>query len=216
MTFLEMVKELVRTGGIAGQSGPVSVAGQTGEYARAVEFVRQANDEICSLHADWLFLWAHADQSVSTALVDPPADLATWDVERFMLDGEPLPALDWSAYTPEDVDPHRPAHAILRPDNKLLLHPAPDQAYTLAFDYWRAADILSADTDEPPFPARYHRAVVGRALILLGNYEFAQDVTQQGQEMYQMHMEQLERHQLPGRQQTHARHGSVPITVIPE
>jgi len=216
VTFLEMVKEVSQVGGVAGHTNISSVADLQGEHGRTKKFVQQAYDEICAMHADWMFLWAHDERSVSAALVDPPADLATWNVERFMLDGETLPTLDWSAYTPEDVGPHRPAHAILRPDNKILLHPAPDQAYALAFDYWRRADPLEADGDIPLIPVQFRRAIVGRALWLMGNYEFAEDLMKQGQEMYQFALEQLERHQLPGRQQAHARHEGSPIQVVPE
>jgi len=52
--------------------------------------------------------------------------------------------------------------------------------------------------------------------MLYGNYENAEDAKVQGQEIYSLYLDRLERHQLPRRQQTHGRQESAPITVEAE
>lgn len=216
MNFLEMVQELVLMGGIAGQGGPHTVTGQTGEYGRAVAFIRQANAEVCGMHPDWGFLWAHGEQSVATEVIDPPSGLETWAVDRLQLDGSPLAVLGWSEFVPADAAPTRPYWAIIRPDNRLQLHPEPDKTYTLSYDYWTTPALLALDADVSAIPARFHPVVIGRALILLGNYEFAEDLMKQGQELYQLHLESLQQDQLPGRQQALSRQEGVGLQVIPQ
>ncbi|MFW6021644.1 MAG: hypothetical protein ACOCPR_06130 [Guyparkeria sp.] len=213
MTFLELCQELVRIGGISG-NGPVTTSGQTGEYRRVVMFIRQAHEEICNQHFDWDFLW---DQVVDTAeeeVVSAPDGLGIWDAERLFLDGEQLNAVDYADYVPETRDPARPHEAVIRPDGALQLVPEPDQAYPIRFDYFKACPALTDDDDVPVIPARFQRAIIGRALMLLGNYEFAEDLMKQGQEMYQQYLASLEAHQLSRRQQTHGRQEAKPITVV--
>lgn len=215
MTFLELVKEVARLGGVAGNEGPTTVVRQRGEFQRIVNLVQLAYEEVANLNADWDFLWAHGSYDVEPglALYPAPDDLATWHVERVYLDGSPLPVIGWPDYHPESVSPGRPYQAVRRPDNQLLLVPEPDAAHHLTFDYSRRAAPLQGDEDVPLIPARFRRIIVGRALIMLGNYENAPDVKEQGAEMYAVYLDQLERHQLGRRQQAASRAEGVPITV---
>lgn len=218
MTFLQLVQELVRLGGMSGVGGPPVISGQTGEYRRAIEFVKLAYEDVCNLHADWDFLWATGliTTEADLAVYPAPSDLGIWDEQRIHLDGEPLDVIPWAEYCPETLDPARPHTAVTRPDGQLQLVPEPDKAYTLTFDYFKAAPALASDGDEPLMPERFRRVILGRALILYGNYEAAQDVIMQGNEIYRVYMEMLERHQLSRRQQTHGRIEARPITVTAE
>lgn len=218
MTFLQLAQELARLAGMAGNGGPAQVTGQHGEYRRAVEFVRIAYEEIVNLHTDWLFLWEQDSYEVEAdlAVYPPPLELHIWDAQRLFLDGELLPCIDWQDYTPSQRDPARPEMAVLRPDNSLLLIPTPADDHTLDFEFYRDAPPLTGNDDVPMIPARYQRVIVGRALMLYGNYENAEDAKVQGQEIFQQYLERLERHQLPRRQQTYGRQESAPITVEAE
>ncbi|MGM0783901.1 MAG: hypothetical protein ACQEUM_07300 [Pseudomonadota bacterium] len=215
MTFLQLTQELARLAGMAGNGGPPQVTGQHGEYRRAVEFVRLAYEEIVNLHEDWLFLWGQESYEVEAGLAvyPPPPELHIWDPQRLMLDSEPLRCLDWQDYTAESRPPSRPEMAVLRPDNSLLLVPTPAAAHTLDFEFYHDATPLTENGDEPMIPERYQRVILGRALMLYGNYENAEDAKVQGQEIYQMYLDRLERHQLPRRQQTYGRQESAPIQV---
>ncbi|MFG6159626.1 hypothetical protein ACGTNG_12540 [Halomonas sp. 1390] len=218
MTFIQMVQELVRLAGMAGVGGPPVISGQTGEYKRAIEFIRLAHQDVCNLHLDWDFLWATDTLALEagTATYAGPADLGAWDGQRLFIDNEPLPLIDWPDYQPETLSPARPHSAALRPDGQLLMLPAPDGDYTLAFEYWKQPPDLTDDADEPLIPAQFRRVIVGRALMLYGNYEAAEDAKMQGAELYRSYLELLERHQLSRRQQTYGRTNAAPIVVTPQ
>lgn len=218
MTFLQITQELARLAGMSG-GGPANTEGQTGESRRAVDFVRIAYEEVINLHFDWDFLWATDTISVtdSFSLYSAPSDLHIWDAKRVYLDDEPIPVIEWSDYHPGlYADNGRPQVVVIRPDNNITLAPHPDGDYTLSFDYFTGADPLVASSDVPVIPEPYHRVILGRALILYGNYEAAEDAMKQGMELYQAYLTKLEMHQLSGRQQTHGRQEGVDITVVPE
>ena len=212
MTFLELCQEVVRLGGISG-TGPANTTSQTGEYRRVVMFVSEAYEEICSQHFDWDFLWGQEVASVSTEIVPAPANLGIWDAQRLFLDGAALTSIVHAEYVPETLSNSRPYGAVIRPDGSLQLVPAPDTSYDIIFDYFKAAPTLSADNDVPLMPERFHRVIVGRAMVSLGNFEAAEDIKQQGVELYQKYLMSLEAHQLSRRQQTYGRQESKDITV---
>ena len=215
MTFLELCQEVVRTGGITG-TGPATTSSQNGEYLRIVRFVSEAYEEVCNQHFDWDFLWDQVTGTQSDEVVTPPANLGIWDAERLFLEGEPIECIPHADYMPETLSNARPYAAVILPSGALQLIPAPDQPYDIVFDYFKAAPALAEDTDNPLMPARFHRVIVGRALMLLGNWEDAEDIMKQGQELYQQYLAALEAHQLSRRQQTHGRQEARDITVIPQ
>jgi len=212
MTFLELCQEVVRLGGISG-TGPATTSSQTGEYRRVVMFVSEAYEEICSQHFDWDFLWGQEISTVSTQTVTAPANVGIWDAGRLFLDGGALECIPHADYMPETLSNARPYAAVILPSGALQLIPAPDQPYDIVFDYFKAAPSLAADADEPLMPARFHRVIVGRAMVLLGNFEAAEEVKQQGVELYQKYLLALEAHQLSRRQQTYGRQEAKDITV---
>ena len=212
MTFLELCQEVVRTGGITG-TGPATTSSQNGEYLRIVRFVSEAYEEVCNQHFDWDFLWDQVTGTQSDEVVTPPANLGIWDAERLFLEGEPIECIPHADYMPETLSDARPYAAVILPSGALQLIPAPDQPYDIVFDYFKAAPSLAADADEPLMPARFHRVIVGRAMVLLGNFEAAEEVKQQGVELYQKYLLALEAHQLSRRQQTYGRQEAKDITV---
>jgi len=212
MTFLELCQEVVRLGGISG-TGPATTSSQNGEYRRVVMFVSEAYEEVCSQHFDWDFLWDQVTGTQSDEVVTPPANLGIWDAERLFLEGEPIECIPHADYMPETLSDARPYAAVILPSGALQLIPAPDQPYDIVFDYFKAAPSLAADADEPLMPARFHRVIVGRAMVLLGNFEAAEEVKQQGVELYQKYLLALEAHQLSRRQQTYGRQEAKDITV---
>lgn len=215
MDFLKITQELARMAGMSG-GGPPNTEGQSGESQRAVDFVRIAYEEICNLHFDWDFLWATdtIDVTDDFDLYPKPDDLHIWDVKRVFLDGEPLPVIEWADYRPGlYAESGRPECLVIRPDNDVLLCPHPKDDYTLSFDYFKRAEPLVKSNDVPLIPAPYRRVILGRALLLYGNYEAAEDAMKQGLELYQEYLQKLEMYQLTHRQQTHGRQESIDITV---
>lgn len=217
MNFLELVQRVVQYSGMA-NSGPSSVVGQTGDFARAVTYVQDAHAEIQQAYQDWDFLWSTGSLTTSSGLAeyDGASDLNLWDVMRLRLEGELIDYTDWHDYEEGDVDDAKPTGFTVRPDNRIVLTPTPDDSYTVSYHYYRTPKVLSGNSDEPLIPSRYHLAIVGRALVFAGIYDAAEDVQAQGAEMYQRFFEQLTREQLPRRRQTFGRMESADITVVPE
>lgn len=217
MTRLELVQLLVSyTGGA--NSGPSTTIGQVGDFAKAVEYIDAAHAEIQNLHFDWDFLWATAtfNTSADVDLYAGTAGLGIWDIQRIWLDDEKLYMLPWQMYRPELDYTGAEFFGVIRPDNQLQIIPVPDDTYTVTYDYFRRPKVFAANADEPYIPVQFQRVIVGRALMLYGNFEAAEESKVQGQEIYNMFLGQLERHQLTRRQQTHGRQESAPITVVCE
>lgn len=217
MTRLELVQELVMLAGFAA-SGPSTTLSQVGGYGKAVRYIDMAHEEIQSMYSDWDFLWAEDTITTvsGTAAYAGAADLGVWDTRTLYYDNEPLAVIDWKDYVAGSGSTGEPEQCIVRPDNKLLLVPTPDDAYTITYNYYRTPLKLAADDDEPLIPARFQRVIIGRALILFGNFEVAEEAKIQGQEIYQVYMRNLKDHQLSRRRNTAGLYESNEITVVVE
>ena len=215
MSYLDLVKELVRLASISDSGGPTTTAGQTGDYLKAVKYVTAAHEEVQGMFFDWDFLWSNAtlDTSAGLATYAGAPDLGVWDVDRIYYNGVKLRRVVWQSYTPT-VTSGPPSWFTVRPDNSILIGPTPDAAYTITYDYYKAPKVLSVDSDVPDIPAQFHRVIVGRALMLYGNFESAPDAKVQGQELYMAYLEQLKAHQLARRQQTHGRGASEALVSV--
>jgi len=222
MNFLEGVQRFRQECGASG-SGPASVVGQKGEMLRFVSWYQTACEEIESKYFDWQFLWASgplslvADQSVYLPAV-LPSDLNIFDTDSFRLDGALLDkAIAYETLSGDlATQSSKPVSVITRPDGGLIIDPAPDQSYTLTFDYFRVPKALVNNNDAPNIPERYHRVILGRAMMLYANFESAPEIKAQGEEMYAVALRQLESSQLAGYAQTYGRSEHDEITVVPE
>ena len=215
MTHLELVQELVRLAAISDSGGPTTTVGQTGDYLKAVKYVAAAHQEIQGMFFDWDFLWGNStfDTSASLATYAGASDLGIWDADRIYYNASKLRRVVWQDYIPEDIS-GQPAFFTIRPDNKILIGPTPDNIYTITYDYYKAPKVLTADADVPYIPSQFQRVIVGRALMLYGNFESAAEAKVQGQELYTTYLEQLKAHQLARRQQTHGRASSAHLVAV--
>jgi hypothetical protein len=78
-----------------------------------------------------------------------------------------------------------PRSIIRTPDNNYLLHPYPDKAYTLTFDYYTFPSDLSAHGDTTTVPERFAPVVVDGATAFV--YQYRGEVNQ-----YQLNFERFE------------------------
>lgn len=204
-TFLELVDDLHRESGASGEA-PSSVVGQTGEQQRMVKWIQASDFYIQDLWLNWKFLWDQVELPTVTnvAGITAPTDLNFWDFKTFKLnDGisedEQLgfaehDSIKWEV---RDTDVQRPSRVILMPDNNIELDPIPDQVYTLKADYFEKPRRMTQNGDVSPIPESFHPAILGRGLILYGNYEQAPEIKAQGQEIYGEYLARLENNQLP-------------------
>ena len=84
-TYLDLCQQLVEDAGISGTF--TSVAGQSGEFKRVVDWIARATTEVEGLWFNWDFL--HVFHSFSTVIgvrdYPAPADHNFWDNETFQI-----------------------------------------------------------------------------------------------------------------------------------
>lgn len=216
MTFLELVQELHRESGASGRA-PTTVANLVGEGNRLVGWIRSADIYIQSLWENWKFLRQEYNEVTaigSTAL--PVAQTAKWwDEATFKIKyaGEtsfnPIEVVEYDEIKSEvrSTDNEIPSRIILMPDNSLELEAPADAVHTIKADFYRTPVELAVDADISIIPATYHRAILGRALILYANYENADEQKNQGQEIYTEQLARLENNQLPNQNNARFRTG---------
>jgi hypothetical protein len=190
-TFLELAQGVGTDSGlISRQNIPTTVAGATGKWAEIVAFTAKALQDIQRARNDWEFNRASFSQALTIGKADYlPAELGiTSRFARFANDipascYRPMHCYDPALGTADDQNlvqispecwsmiygrgsqsPTRPTEYALG-QGKLLLGTAPDKAYVLAGDYWKAPQALSLDADVPDLPEQFHDVVKWRAIV---------------------------------------------------
>jgi hypothetical protein len=216
VTFLELCQRLRREAGQAG-SGPTTVVSQTYELKRTVDWVQTAYADIQNLHAEWNFLNATLTfQTVASDNNYPIADISAteygeWNQESFRsyrtstgVSGEQfMQWLGWPDFrdkyvigtnrTQEGV----PRYIAQKPDTSLIVFPTPDAIYTINGEYFKRAQVMSVDADEPLIPSKFHMIIVWRALMFYAGFTSAPDLYEVGQREYKNMLFKLESSQLP-------------------
>lgn len=216
MTFLELCQRLRREAGQAG-SGPSTVVGQTYELLRTVEWIQSAYEDIQNLHAEWNFLRADLTfQTVASDNTYPIADISAteygeWNQESFRsyltssgIAGEQfMEWLDWPDFRDRYVissnrtQEGNPRYIAQKPDASLILFPTPNATYTINGEYFKRAQVMSVNADEPLIPTKFHMIIVWRALMFYAGYTSAPDLYEVGQREYKNLLFKLESSQLP-------------------
>lgn len=180
MNFLELAKAVRREAGISGD-GPSNVSGQTGMYAKIVEWVRQAHDEIQLAEHQWRFDWARHTQPLTDGvdLYDPQdwaLSVRQWKRDTpYVYDAAlGMQSRHWMNFVPyaamvqlKSSDARGiPSYWTETPDRKLWLYPVPQDGLTLVMEYYQRPKVLAGNTDTPRMPAEYHMAIVWRAVMM--------------------------------------------------
>lgn len=191
MNFLALVQELARQSGtLAGGTTLASVSGATGRADKVVNWIVRAWDDIQNQRADWLWMNGTFEKSlIANTLrytangwsitrlrkwsIDTPGwqPLTIYDPTIGQSDESPLTFIPWSLWrTKYDRGSHdagRPVEYSVSPANELCFGPKPDKAYTARGEYWKSAQTLSANGDEPEAPEHLHMVIVWRAMMLM-------------------------------------------------
>lgn len=209
--FLTLVQDLHRESGAAGIA-PTSVIDQKGEAGRLVKWIREADLYVQTLWVNWRFLWAQfTANNTTTAGVNAlaaPTDLNYWDFKTFKIilpgetDQNPLGVVEYDKVKSDILDTAQdiPSRAIVMPDNSLQFEPIPDAIYTIIADYFVKPTALAANIDVSDIPPEFHQVILGRAMILYGNFENAPEIKDQGNEIYIEQLARLENSQLPNQE----------------
>ncbi len=191
MNFLELTKATRIICGIQG-TGPSTVEDAQGLEELLVTFVKDAVIDIESLKPDFDFM--RNTQSFSTIasqriyihldiFVTTTPDFTSYITTTFtytdsngkksllkQIDYERLLLLD------EDTEGSPSFYAIRPSDNALIIHPTPDNPYTIEFDYYRAPQTLVNDTDTPLIPLAHHQLIVYKAVEKMSIYLVAPEL----------------------------------------
>jgi hypothetical protein len=218
-TFLELCKDLVMEAGISG-SGPTTVVSQSGEMGRVVSWIAKAYLELQDKKANWDFHRTDFSSplvigtTTYTALALTPAltDHGNWAIDTFRCYNTTTGLNDekWMTFIPWQTfrDAYlfsanrnvqgRPMRFTVRPEDKAIVtFPIPDDTYTIEGEYFKRAQKMTVDTDQPLFPSQYHAILVWRALMFYGAFEGAPEVYAHGSSEYLKLLSVLENDQTP-------------------
>ncbi len=213
MNFLEIAQRLHRECGLSGP-WPLSLAGQSGQARKVVEWAAAAYNDIQSAHLTWNFLRKEFTFSctpgvdvygASNHLID---DVAEWDRDTLRCsiaasDEQQIDFYYWEDFRDTwkigaaKTRVGRPVAFSVKPNLSLVFDCLPDQAYTISGEYYAAPVPIGAETDSPIFPEQYHLAVVWRGLMLFAADSGEGDRYIHGDNEYNRLMAKMEITQLP-------------------
>ena len=183
LNFLALVQRAYRESGFTG-AGPVSVLNQSGRSGDMVDWVREAHEEIQTSRPDWIFDWAQGAFNLVAGqdTYDPVSSFSiTGGVREFVRAGAyayPAAAginarlfleyVEWERFRQLTVPVvgGTPVAFCLRPDGKLQYYPRPAAATVAVHEYFRAPQLLVANSDIPRMPAWSHMAIVWKAVMI--------------------------------------------------
>lgn len=191
-TFLQLCQDYARDVELD-EGFPSSVDSQTGELARMVRDIRQANAEIQLYITDWSFrrktdLSGTTAASSNSVTISAPSDttiIAEYDKDSFWLDKtsaspKQLQTLDYEAWRNEynigTQTNSQPDYIIIMPDKSLNVWPQADATYTITGDYFRTVVDFSdtgGGNEYSVIPDDFHRLIVVWAQLYYSKREAA-------------------------------------------
>lgn len=217
-TFLELCQKVARESGTVSGTLPSAVTSQTGRLAKIVYWTVEAWRQIQNLHASWLWMRDEFDSPATTAGT-ARYTAVSWNLTRWaewitepdtvtmyleadgVADEGLLTYIPWATYRAvyergtQTAD--RPVHYSISPAKEFCLGPKPDDAYIVRGEYRKSPQTLSANTDEPEMPTRFHDLVAHYALLLLAEHDEAPMHIGVAERRKRELLDQLERDQLP-------------------
>lgn len=204
MTFLELCNRVRQESGISG-TGPITVVNQQAILQKVVEWVRQADIDIQSLHTDWNFLWRMADATITadTRIYDRAAlglfDMA--EVKEFSINNNPLTFMSWELFKQHGYhvmpDKLKPENYTYRPDGLIMVFPVPDANYTAVIEYSKQVVPMELNDDVSPIPERFHKAIWQKALTYYASHEEDNMLFQVHTQRFDNTMDELAASELP-------------------
>ena len=170
-----------------------TVANQSGEVARIIDYVREAYTMIQNKHPySWVWLWHETSQLLPPGgrIFSPKNDwglkVLKWDSESFKMyitaNGVASEYFinwwdDWrlfnQAFNRGVIPITQPNVIVERPDKSLQFDTYLQVPYTLTAQYYSSAEILVEDLDVPSMPEQYFLSIVWLATMTYAKYEEA-------------------------------------------
>lgn len=217
MNFLQMVQEYCADVELD-EGNPSSVDGQTGELARMVRDIRNANREIQLFITDWEFRRKTDFSGVTAAssngvTITTPASgvsiITEYDEDSFWLNKtssspKQLEVIDYEKWRDElyigTQTAGQPDNVIIMPDRTLKVYPTADAIYTITCDYFRTAVDFSTTgggAEESVIPADFHRLIIVWAQLYYAKRESAPEYSDGVKWELDYLMERLKNSQAP-------------------
>lgn len=220
MNLLQLVNRAIMESGASGPTATnTTIAGATGELNRFVTWINQAWQDIQNEH-DGLWLWMMQDFTFNTIAqqaeypyVSAPLSLAnfgSWDKQTFRIYKTDvgtetyLHYLEYRFFRDQfligslKTSYSYPTVITVSPTKSLILAlPPDDTSYVVSGKYQTAPSVLAQDADTPEMPARFHMAIVWKALMMYARYENAPEIYADGKTNYMSMLVKMEQNQLP-------------------
>jgi hypothetical protein len=216
MNKIQLAQRLRQECGVSG-TGPISTLNQTGEMKRLVDWIDQSHLEIQEKRPNWNWMvQPFSFQTVVAQYEYTPTEagiattFANWKMdsmrtfltssgvgtEQFLSPMAYRDYRDYYLFSTRRTSLAQPLQVSVAPNKNLLLGSPPVDVYTCHGEYYTLPYEMTADTDIPNIPARFHMIIVYRAMMDYGMYEAAPEVVQRGQAGYDLMMKKLEDDQL--------------------
>lgn len=215
-TYLQLCNALIKKVGITGTMS--TVVSQTGEMGRVTAWVDDAylNIQLTETRWNWMratlsFTTVASQSAYTAATAAGLTDFANWKMDSFRRYVTSTGVRSEQFLDPITYDNWRdtylfgsmrsttgdPTDIAEGPDMSLNLGLIPDSTgYTVVGEYYKSPTSLTADSDTPTLPARYHQMIVYRAMMMYGAYESAPEVYQEGAALYEPMLRRLLRDQI--------------------
>lgn len=219
MNFLQIAQRVRQECGISG-TGPAAVTNQTGELKKVVDWSNTAWQDIQNAHYDWNFMWSNVTFNITTEeyLLSELTDTITsttldtivdhFDKKSFRMyksstgvsDQGSLKYENWPTfrrlYRTGTIGTDAPEAFSLSPSGSILFSSTPDATYVVDADVYKLPSTLSANTDTPTMPSRYHMAIVWRAVMYFAGHDESATLYQDAYNKFMSFMGPLERHEI--------------------
>lgn len=217
MNYLQLCQRMRQeSGGISG-SGPTAVTNQVGEYKSVVDWVQSAYEDIQNLHPDWDFLRtdlsfqtiANASTYVKTAIgADEQGEWIPDSFRSYLTSGGVsgegfMQWMSWDSFRNTYLIGSMrsttgfPQIMAKKPDTSLIFWPIPNAAYTINGEYFKRPQFMTANTDIPIIPVKFHMIIVWRALMYYAGQNNAPEIFAVAQKEYRRLLNLLQASQLP-------------------
>lgn len=159
-------------------------ASAKGFYSAAKDSVNSAIRHINHSQYEWPFNHEEEIQTLTPGTVrySYPADAKTIDFDSFRIKRDDtlgnttqkLAILSYEDYLDRYLDDEYnttntsiraiPRYVFRTPDQKIGVHPAPDKAYELVYEYYKLSVELDLATDVPTLPAQFRSVIIDGAM----------------------------------------------------
>jgi hypothetical protein len=222
-TYLQLVRDVcIESGTVPSSSLPATVIGVTGRIADMARWTQKAWVDIQNARNAWRWMrgewqastvagqqrytvselgvaarfaeWLHENEAGEAYTTAYNASIGPADEGRLIY----MPfSLFYTARLRGTQTQDRPLFYSVDDQQRLALSPVPDAIYTMRGMYRKSPQVLSADSDIPEMPARFHDLIVWWALgLLAANDESMEQLPIWRQRVREL-MSDLERDQLP-------------------